>query len=169
MGPYEPPPDGVGAADLAGTWRAHYVVCGEDTLIIKAGGTFKQIYQNERLTWIGNCPNYTWDSGWHEWYLESLANGGVVLHLVGARYYKDGIDLVEREGLPGETSWTFHDPTVPRKTGTEGLIHMVGELALHVRWDEREDELVLYQFFGSPEEGPGIIGPSSEFRRTTAP
>ena len=91
--PYLDPPPNLEMDDLAGIWQARYIGGGEDTLVIRGDGTFKQEYRHQER-------NNTWDSGWNQWYLEPLPSGSLRMHLEGARSYLYGSEFAEREVKP---------------------------------------------------------------------
>jgi hypothetical protein len=157
--------------DLVGTWEAHYMEWGIDRLVIRAEGTFKQVYRDRTV------KDYVYETPWNEWWVERLPDGRVWVHLQGARYYLDGIEVAEREGLEhpgpedqpnfwGETEpppHSFYDPF-----GKE-FLNMVGELVLNVRRTSSA-ELILHHMWASGDRGFAMIGGESEiFRRVETP
>lgn len=93
----EPPPATFRKTDLVGTWEGHYggyagYGQGLDRLILRADGTFKQIYEIEK-------QGYVYETPWNEWWMERFPDGRVRVHLEGARYYVAGIERAERDGL----------------------------------------------------------------------
>ena len=90
-GPVQPegcilPPAGFSTADLVGTW---YDVSGsagdEDTLIIRADGTYRQMTQVDSQA-------FNYKSDWLPWRLELGPNGLPYLHLIGMRLCAYGGD-----------------------------------------------------------------------------
>jgi len=145
-------------SDLVGTWEAdygHYL--GVDTLILRADGTFKQIYKNQR-------ENYVYETPWNKWWLERFPDGRVRMHLKGARYYHDGIPLAEiHESEP----WPYSDPFVTRdKDWREWSVSMVGKLVLNVRLLP-SGELVLAHMWSSG--GDSAFTDSQVFHRVGTP
>lgn len=168
---FAPPPTDLQVSDLTGTWKTDYLGPGEDTLIIKEDGTFKQIYRSTKP------ENYVYETPWNEWSLEYLPDGRVWLHLPGARYYIDGVRFGEQEGLhaPCPDDWPdcrmgeeppafgFYDPY-----GRE-WVEMVGELILNVR-SRPSGEIVLHHMSSSSDHGFTLIGGGQEvFQRVETP
>jgi len=94
--PYDCPPlpETFTEADLIGTWVASYFLHDKDTLIIRANGTYKQIY---------NDPDsgLQYESDWQEWWIEHRPSGFLRLHLEGMRRCDDitSLCLMESGGL----------------------------------------------------------------------
>lgn len=145
----ENPPATLQESDLVGTWKADYGrYHGVDMLILRADGTFKQVYENQR-------EDYVYETPWNKWWLERFPDGRVRLHLKGARYFLDGIRWAEKEGLIStfpQTAWPYHDPFDPRRRYRS--VKMVGELILNVRVLP-SGELVLDHMWPSSEWGFG--------------
>lgn len=94
------------ASNLVGTWQANYEnyelydaawmittlvrITGVEIFILKADGTYQQIYDNGK--------GYVYTSPWNKWSLERLPNGRLQVHLEGARYYLNGIEWAEDPG-----------------------------------------------------------------------
>ncbi|MBC7228454.1 MAG: hypothetical protein H5T61_14685 [Thermoflexales bacterium] len=146
------PPMTLNESDLLGTWKAGYDHFyddgGIDTLILKADGTFKQIYENQ-------SRNYIFETPWNEWWLERFPDGRVRVHLKGARYYLCGIREVKERPV------SLHDPFAflqgkpaiwyPEIDKNEtSIVHTVGELVLNVRVLP-SGELVLAHMWPSGE------------------
>ncbi len=89
--PYSDPPASFDESDLVGTWETRYGP-NVDTLVLRAGGTFRQTYGRS------TPADYVFETPWNEWWVERLANGGVRLHLDGARYYPEGPIIAELDG-----------------------------------------------------------------------
>jgi len=139
--PYQNPSSELQETDLVGTWQAHY---GQsvDTLVLSGDGSFQQIYQD------GYAADYVYETAWNDYDLERFADGRVRLHLQGARYYAQGTETAETDGLQpepwpgfygasGPPAYSFYDPFA------EQVVYMVGELVLNVRVDS-SGELLLY-------------------------
>ena len=77
-----PLPSNFKESDLVGTWIGHYF-SNIDKLIIRADGTYKQIYSSD--------PPINFESDWQKWWLESNPNGYALLHMQGMRRC-DGTD-----------------------------------------------------------------------------
>jgi len=119
----ENPPATLRESDLVGTWKAEYAISGGvDKLILRADGTFKQIYQNQ-------VDGYVYETPWNEWWLERFPDGRVRVHLKGARRYLDGIPLAETE----DGSSIFCDPFALDREWRDWSVRMVGQLILNVR------------------------------------
>jgi hypothetical protein len=83
----------VRVVDLAGVWEARYSIDdGIDGLILRADGTYQQVYYSQ---W----KKYSYATPWNKWHLERFADGRARIYLEGARYYPQGIEVGELEGL----------------------------------------------------------------------
>lgn len=167
--PYSNPPSSLQAADLAGTWQTSYDR-GVDKLMLRADGTFKQLYER-RVAHI--IRDYAYETPWNEWEIERFSNGTVRIRLRGARYYLGGIRTAELDGMQfggpqfwgegGPPPYGFYDP-IAHET-----VHMVGELMLNVRADS-SDELLLHHMWLSSDRGFVAMGCEEEqFRRVETP
>jgi hypothetical protein len=160
--PYSPPPETLQESDLVGTWEAYYWGDSVDTLIMRDDGTFKQIFYDPAE------DGYRYETPWNRWWLEKLPDGAVRLHLAGARYYPDGIETAEGEGVqsygePNPSPMPFFDPFA------EEGVFMVGELVLQVRADSA-GELLLHHLWMHHDGGFAIAGCQREqFRRVETP
>ncbi len=170
--PYSNPPRSFQDSDLVGTWETHY---GRslDRLIIREDGTFRQLYQS------GYAEDYAYETPWNEWSLDRFSNGTVRLHLQGARYYRDGIEIGELDGMgdscpadhpdfcSGEAlpPRPFYDPVAERS------LQMAGKLVLDVRSDSSGDILLFHLWpDGRGDQGHPIFDCDSDvFRRVTTP
>jgi hypothetical protein len=74
-----PIPDGFTESDLIGNWIGKYFG-NVDELIIRADGTYKQVYSSDTLKF---------ESEWQKWKLEYAADDTVRLHLSGMRRCDD--------------------------------------------------------------------------------
>jgi hypothetical protein len=83
-----PPPTGFSTTDLAGTWHAGSKY-RNDTLIVRADGTYKQITYVEELA-------FDYKSDWQPWRLEYSDDGVAYLHLTGMRlcFYSGSCTMV---------------------------------------------------------------------------
>lgn len=160
--PYSNPPPGLEGTDLAGKWEARYDV-GVDQLILRADGTFKQIYE-ERIGYVVRV--YSYQTPWNHWWVEDTADGGVRLHLEGARYYFRGRSIAQRDGMsfpPYAMPWDFYDPFA------DEYMEMVRKLTLGIRADSA-GELLLHHMFYHTDEGFTMTGCQKEhFRRIEQP
>lgn len=160
--PYSPPRESLQESDLVGTWRTYYWGDSVDTLMLRADGTFKQTFRGP------GEDGYRYETPWNRWWLEPLSDGAVRLHLEGARYYPDGIETAERDGLesfgePDPSPMPFFDPIA------EELVLMVGELILQVRTDS-SGELLLHHLWMHHDRGFVVAGCQGEqFRRVETP
>jgi hypothetical protein len=112
------PPETFQESDLVGTWVARYGHSATDTLIIKADGTYKQIYTN-------SITGYHFESDWLKWWIEYTESG--IPHLYMQEMRKcDGIseDCRREGGGGGDSLWFDYCE--------ERLIHMRGEVVLLV-------------------------------------
>ncbi len=164
--PYQDPPSGFDESHLAGTWEVHYMEWGSDSLLLKADGTFKQVYQDR-------TQDYAFETPWNQWWVERVGDGAVRLHLQGGRYYADGILIAELDGvgLPCPKSepdcwqdldlppYGFYDPV------QEEIVHMVGELILNVRSDSSGQLLLLHMWPAAAEDFGVFACQMGEFRR----
>jgi hypothetical protein len=168
--PYDAPPSDLDEADLVGTWEAQYAGYSIDALVVRADGTYKQVYQD-------HAEDYTFETPWNEWWVETMADGAARLHLQGARYYPDGALIAELDGvgLPCPESepdcwegldlppYGFYDPV------QEDTVFMVGELVLNVRCDST-GELLLLHMCPAADECFVVLGcEAGEFRRVAGP
>ena len=141
----EPPPVTFRETDLVGTWEGHYgYPWGTDRLILREDGTFKQIYRDEE--------GYVYETPWNKWWVERFPDGRVRVHLEGARYYVDGIEMAERDGLRpagvgGPPAHDFYDWFAE---GQEKWVPMVRKLVLNVRRIS-SGELILVHMSGSTD------------------
>ncbi len=145
--PYQHPPTTLRESDLVGIWEAHYGR-SVDRLVLRGDGTFEQVYVDH------HTAGYVFESGWNEWWVERLADGRILVHLQGARYYPDGLRVAEEEGVddpfdpfPGR----FYDPV------TDEAVHVTGKLVVNVRTDS-SGELFFYHMWSYPGQGFAIFG-----------
>jgi hypothetical protein len=168
--PYSPPPETFQESDLVGTWKTSYWTGSVDSLTFHRDGTFKQVFTdsprgNYRYQIRGA---YRHETPWNDWSLELLPDGGVRVHLEGARYYPDGIKTAERDGWqswgdPDPSPMPFFDPIA------EELVEMLGELVLQVRVDS-SGRLLLHHMWTYHDRGFVVSGCESEqFRRVETP
>lgn len=157
--PYSNPPSTLAKSELVGVWETNYLGSGSDTLVLRADGTFKQVYVQRK---------YKFETQWNEWSLERLSDGRARIRLRGARYYCRGTDIAERDGMepvdPGEP-YSFWDPIA------EELVQMRGQLVLNVQ-RVTSGELVLVHMLMSIDEGfTSIWGGEAPgtFHRTKVP
>ncbi len=152
------PPATLQESDLIGTWKADYGSYGGiDEVILRADGTFKQIYESPR-------EDYVFESPWNKWWLERFADGRVRLHLKGARYYHDGIPLGEiRKSEP----WTYCDPFVKEdKDWPKRDVDMAGKLILNVRLLPSGEIVLAHMWSGC---GDDAFTDSQVFHRLKTP
>lgn len=165
--PYSNPPLTLQESDLAGTWEVRYgwgspfpgewEGWGDDTLIIRADGTFKQIFKHAR-------ENYVYETPWNNWTFERFSDGRIRLHLQGARYYKVGVEFAELEG------WNYrgcskNNPSCVgggsryRVLNLDPLIQesepMIGKLILNVQENALGELVLLHLLYGG--DGSFII------------
>lgn len=88
--PYRMPSAGLSESDLAGTWRETYATGVSDTLILRADGSFKQIYREDRV-------GYVYETEWERFRLQRFSDGRVWLHLPTARYFVRGVRSLLRD------------------------------------------------------------------------
>jgi hypothetical protein len=159
--PYSNPPTDFQDSDLIGTWEARYMEWGTDRLVLKADGTFRQVYQDHTE------EGYVYETPWNEWWVERLADGRVQVHLKGARYYLAGLRIAEQDGMlldhSADYPRAFHDPIADEP------LYMIEELVLNVRSDS-SGEILLHHMWVSSDRGFAITGGESEvFRRIQTP
>jgi hypothetical protein len=160
------PAGSVAETDLAGIWTANYGDGLSDRLELQANGLYRQEYAEAN-------GDYRFDSGWRTWSLDTDEDGITRVHLDGARYFLEGTERAEADGLidpknpcltPTDCDWglrpfPFYDPF------SGELMHMVGELVLIVRADSR-GQLILHHVWTSADGGFPIIGGDREvFKR----
>jgi len=168
--PYSNPTETFKDSNLVGTWEAHYGEWGFDRLILKADGTFKQMYQDNTV------KGYVYETPWNKWWVERFTDGRARVHLQGARYYLYGIKQAELDGMEPPCSSdhpdchgglepppkSFYDPIA------EELVKMVKELVLNVRSDS--EKVILMHMWIDNDGGFAIIGgEGEEFRRAETP
>ncbi len=158
------PPAAFRESDLVGTWAVdYYRYRGDDQLILRADGTFKQTYGNEK-------EDYVFETPWNEWGVERFADGRVRVHLRGARYYLGGIREAEQEGVipsplvTGGEPRHYYDPFARDKGWRDWSVPMIGQLILNVRLLP-SGELVLAHMWPSSEYA---FGDSQVFHRVEA-
>jgi len=170
-GPYSNPSSTFQDSDLVGTWEAHYVARDADRLILRADGTFKQVYEDHTV------EDYIYETPWNEWGVEHFPDGRVQLHLQGARYYNASIRLAERDGMSapgpedepdfwgemGPPPFAFYDPIAKE------ALYMVRELVLNVRSDSSGELLLLHMWISSDRGFALIGGETKVFRRIETP
>ena len=91
-----PLPKNFTESDLVGTWTGDFDG-NIDKLIIRADGTYKQIYSSDFLNF---------ESDWQKWHTEYDTDGYLRLHLAGMRRC-DGVDSECNDpggGLPNDSS-----------------------------------------------------------------
>lgn len=138
----ENPPVTLQQADLEGIWEIRdgcYV--GNDRLVLRSDGTFRQSYANK-------CEDYAYETPWNEWWIERFTDGRVRMHLQGARYFISGIPLAEA-GIP----LSAYDPFDPRQRSSWS-VEMSGELVLNIR-RLPSGEIVLAHMWPSSESPLG--------------
>jgi hypothetical protein len=147
--PYLPPPATFDDGDLVGTWRAHYDG-SVDTLILKADGTFKQIYQDRYQ------EDYVYETLWNKWRVERYGDGRARVYLRGARFYEQGPTIAEEGGC--YRNWTFYDQVA------EEYVTMPDTLVLNLRVDSSGKALLLHLSCTSGVTG-GLLGCERSFFR----
>lgn len=161
--PYLNPSDTFRGADLVGTWKLSLPGGSVDHLILRADGTFQQIYQD------GAQRDYLFESPRSPWWTERRSDGSLRLHLKGARYYLDETETAERNGrgrcsstLPGcqldQEPYPFYDPFAGE------TVYMLDELVLEVRQTSR-GELLLHHLWLTGDRGFALIDGQSEIYR----
>jgi hypothetical protein len=154
--PYSNPPKTVQNEDIAGTWESKYSERRHDTLVIRADGTFQQVYEDETL------DGYVFETPWNKWWVERYPDGRVRLHLQGARFYLEGTDIGELHAMSTPPPHSFYDPL------SEELVPMVGELILNVQGES--GQLVLLHLMHSSDQGYlSLTGKADGFRRVGTP
>lgn len=162
---YSNPSPTVQGSALAGTWEARYMEWGVDRLILRTDGTFKQIYQDYTV------EGYAYETPWNEWWVERFPDGRMRLHLQGARIYKEGIRIAERDGMhdpgpadqpnfwgeSGPPPFAFYDPIA------EESVEMVGELVLNVQSDSSGEIVLLHMLLSSDQGFVSLTGKAIGF------
>jgi hypothetical protein len=99
----KPPPQNFTKVDLVGTWWAGYVSSPkvDDTLIIRADGTYKQTIFLEYDT----LPDVYYESDWLPWRIEYFDDGIPYLHLEGMRLCAHNPDISCDQPGGGEQDW----------------------------------------------------------------
>ncbi len=151
--PYSNPPASFQESDLVGVWEVHYSRQRADKLILRADGTFKQIYTDK------TGQDYVFETPWNEWRVEHFSDGRARIHLQGARYYLASIRIAEGEGV----SQYFWDPIAKES------VSMFRELVLNVQTNT-SGELILLHVWISSDRGFALVGrDTEEFHRVTEP
>lgn len=114
-------PEKFKEADLVGTWHSRYNSVSNDTIILQADGTYKQVYRRTN--------GYSYESSWNRWHLEQTPEGGAYLHLKGMHYCLSIDEVCKREG-GGGGDWPYYDPCVGHS------IRMDDEVILALTGDE---------------------------------
>jgi hypothetical protein len=165
MADYSDPPSVLQQTDLAGTWEARYTKREVDTLILKPDGTFKQVYQDK------STDDYTYQTTWNQWWIEHFSDGRVRIHLIGARYYKDGIRIAELDGMGAACPEDLPDcrseplPRLFYDPIAEEPIQMPGELVLNVEMDSSGQPVLLHMVLSSDHASESLIGGVAGFER----
>ncbi|MBI5876717.1 MAG: hypothetical protein HZB53_03625 [Chloroflexi bacterium] len=91
-----PLPSSFQESDLLGRWVARYGAGGIDVLVLRADGTYKQIFD-------APVSGFHYESDWRKWYIERRDSGWIRLHLDGMRRCDDTSDMCQREegGIDG--------------------------------------------------------------------
>ncbi len=166
---YSEPPPTFQDTNLVGTWEAHYcgfgIEWGDDELVLRADGTFKQIYHDRTV------EGYVYETPWNEWWVERFPDGRIRVHLQGARFYAAGIETAEWEGIwshcpedQPDCEWyyaplPFYDPI-----GDESL-DMVGELILNVQVNSSGEIVLLHMLMSRDAAWLYPAGEMIEFSR----
>jgi len=155
MQPYSNPPLTFEDSALVGTWEATYSHSQIDRLLLRADGTFKQVYVEN---WRGEGKDYVYETQWNPWWVERSLDGRVRLHLKGARYLRLGHEWAARLHDQG-----FYDPVA------DAFLEMVEELVLNVR-RRSSGELILLHMWEHGDRGYILFGGSGEeFHRVEGP
>jgi hypothetical protein len=110
------PPAGFTKAELIGTWASG----NEDTLILRANSTYKQIMH------VPTTPRFDYESDWLPWSITYSEDGMPYLHLRGMRLckYWDGVDCQQIGG--GKESWYDYCKKEWVQMPDEGILIVVG-------------------------------------------
>lgn len=172
--PFFNPPDSFRESLLVGTWYTSYMEWGEETLIIRPDGTFRQIYHNH-----ANNGDFSFETPWNRWWVERLPDGRMYLHLMGAKYFLQGPSFADKLSngylipCPQERARACDDDKVQIPfyaydwIGGE-YIPMAGELILNIRVDS-SGRIILVHMWSSSDGGFPIIGGESEIFRKMSP
>lgn len=138
------------ALDLVGTWEAHYTYPDSvDKLVFKEDGTYQQIYDGP--------GDYLHVSSWNEWRIEYKEDGRVWIYLENGRWFPEGPEIAELEGMDPfrpETVHHFYD-----HAANKGLT-MPGRLTLDVRPWTNSKGFVLMHFAYDIDSGTDRFGPT---------
>lgn len=157
---FKNPADNFKPSDLEGIWKTQYGAHTEDQLIIISDGTYKQIYEDSKT-------NYSFETLWNKWWVENSPDGRKYIHLEGARYFLNGIEVAERDGMGvpcpdnfpncgwDKLPFQFYNPYT-----YENLV-MAGELVLTILTD-LSGNLVLHHMWTSGDRGFAIVGGNEE-------
>jgi hypothetical protein len=169
--PYASPRVTLDEYDLVGTWETTYPDGMVDRLILRADGTFKQVYYDP------SQPEDLQETPLESWWLERLPDGGVRVHLHGARYYPQSFVVPDLgsslESCPendgacrqryGQWPYAFYDPIAVE------TVPMQGALVLDVRVD-LFGTLLLHHMRTGPKQLVGLWECEAEhFRQVERP
>ena len=168
---YSNPPTTFQDSDLVSTWELR---CGGrcvDTLILRADGTFRQIYRDHTV------DDYSFETPWNEWWTERFLDGRARVHLQGARYYKVGVRIAERDGMEAPcpedqpNCWGGSEP--PPHDFYDWIarehLHMVEELVLNVQSDSSDQLVMLHMLLSSDQGFVSLLGKANGFSRIKTP
>jgi hypothetical protein len=138
---YRYPPSAFQEADLIGTWDDG---TANETVIIKADKTFKQIYDIPQ-----NSYHY---EGSGQWWVEHRPSGCVYVHFEGMRFYHgvEGVENGNRDAHgtlipywdPCEERYvTMPDSVIMRIASVPNLLR--GIRLVHMMWDREGDDKFL--------------------------
>jgi len=110
-----------GESSLIGSWHSRYNSASNDTIILRADGTYKQVYRQTN-------DSYTYESPWNRWFLEYRPGGGAYLHLEGMHYCLSIEGVCKREE-GGGGDWLYYDPCVghPVRMEDEVILAVTGD------------------------------------------
>jgi hypothetical protein len=133
--------DSAEDAVLVGTWKAEYderefhrrgcfaAVTGVETLILRADGTYQQIYDDGE--------GYVYTSPWNEWYQRDNR-----VHLDGGRFYPLGIEDAEKLA-DGRMSWHTDDDGTGHPLDLDNTTGITLQVTRHWYVLEGEREVTL--------------------------
>ena len=157
----ENPPATLEETDLLGTWVADYGdFGGDDMLILRADGTFKQIYRNRQ------AGDYVYETPWQMWSIKRFSDGRVRVVLMGGRNYLAGIRWAELDGLEptpetvSQKRFFSYDDRFAKES-----VEMPARLILNVRYLASGD-LILAHMWSSSDNA---FGGMQMFHRVEAP
>ncbi len=161
--PFSNPPSSMEREDLLGVWRIEYSAERTEVLVLLADGQCKQLYREQEVQVEAPCAN---------WRIERLVDDRIYLHLLGAKYYFNGLSFADRGHTPCLDGDNFckeiidQIPVVSYDWIGKEYVDTTGQLILNIRQDA-SGEIILLHLWDSSDRGFPIIGGEAEIYRQT--